>query len=167
MENTKDIHNNFCLMLDIKNNDNFKSFMSKLYFELKNTNVDLSLEISVDPHITILYLDSSISTLYLSEFKSSFLRYLENLNKMISITFKQVSKFGDNSDVLVLELDSPDLSDMHYFVKNFMCERNLGEPTYNTYRPHITLFYMSKTNVHIPKIPPIKFNIDCFRISNN
>ena len=87
-----------------------------------------------DPHVTVIY---GIHSFVNANDVLTNLRLL----KLPNIEFGKVGFFpGAESDVVIIELESPDLHDLHSILKTNLS----NEQTHPTYNPHVTLGYVKK-----------------------
>jgi len=70
-------------------------------------------------------------------------------------TFKKFTTFGENNEILTIELNSGDLKELH---EKLMNDYNFVYD-YDEYRPHITLSYNCK-NVNTASLPEVDFTFE-------
>lgn len=80
---------------------------------------------------------------------------IKRVQDRLTWKFKKFSKFWENKDALVMELDSQDLKSMN----ESMTKEHDFISDYDEYSPHITLTY-EWMDIDPELLPPIDFNID-------
>ena len=113
-----------------------KEYQEKYLKEIKDIDINKKL------HCTLIY----SKKIHQGQIKT-------NENKY-NCSFKSFNKFGEDSDILVLELDSKDLVNRN----NELVQDYDFISDFDEYSPHITLGYNCK-NLDISKLPKIDFEI--------